>query len=376
MNADDAGLVAGNDVLTSGDRSFVVLWTLGILMLYAASGLIGAHKLVRYRQETTLYRQAWEESATTEPDAAPPEITPGSGGGPTDVTVGLRINSIGEFGLNKSDWLADFDVWFLWPGDTVSPGEHFQVVNGDIEGRELEEAFEAGGRHYERYNVRARLVFNLDAGRFPFNDQALTIQIEDGADSAGNLRYVPDESDSGVNPRGLPSSLKITRTLATAKFHSYRSKRGDPRLAAGEEEVHSRFIFAFLLAPPGAPLFVKLFQALFASVAISFAVFFIKPIHVDPRFGLGVGAFFAAIGNNIYIGSILPYAQRLGLPDMVNAIGLGTIFLTLVQSTASLYIFDTLHRVKLRRLFDHASFWAFLARYVAVNLALIFAAGS
>jgi hypothetical protein len=58
-----------------------------------------------------------------------------------------------------------------------------------------------------------------------------------------------------------------------------------------------------------------MFQALFASVAIALIVFFIKPIHVDPRFGLGVGAFFAAVGNNIFVGSMLPPAHRHGQRD-------------------------------------------------------------
>jgi hypothetical protein len=125
-----------------------------------------------------------------------------------------------------------------------------------------------------------------------------------------------------------------------------------------------------ILAPPGAGLFIKLFQALFASIAIAFVAFFIKPIHVDPRFGLGIGAFFAAVGNNIYIGSVLPYSSQISLASMINAVGLFTIFLTLVQSTISLYIFDTKGRERLSRFFDHVSFAVFLIGYLAINLVL------
>ena len=68
--------------------------------------------------------------------------------------------------------------------------------------------------------------------------------------------------------------------------------------------------------------------------------FFIKPIHVDPRFGLSVGAFFAAFGNNIFIGTLPPQSDRIMLAQIVNSISLGTIFLTLVQSAIALYILD------------------------------------
>jgi hypothetical protein len=96
--------------------------------------------------------------------------------------------------------------------------------------------------------------------------------------------------------------------------------------------------------------------------------FFIRPIHVDPRFGLGVGAVFAAVGNNIAAGDLIPITDRFTLTAMVNALGFATIFLTLVQSTISLYIEDTLGREGLRRLFDHVSFGVFLLGYAALNL--------
>jgi len=119
---------------------------------------------------------------------------------------------------------------------------------------------------------------------------------------------------------------------------------------------------------------MKMFQALFASVAIAFIVFFIKPIHVDPRFGLGVGAAFAAVGNNIFVGTMLPPAEGITLIAMVNAIGLATIFLTLVQSAISLYVLDTLGKERLRVFFDMVSFIVFLIGYAVVNLMLPLAA--
>jgi hypothetical protein len=111
-------------------------------------------------------------------------------------------------------------------------------------------------------------------------------------------------------------------------------------------------------------------------VAIAFIVFFIRPIHVDPRFGLGVGAFFAAIANNIFAGSSLPPITRFSLISMVNTLGLATIFLTLVQSTISLYIEDTMGREKLRWFFDKVSFTVFLIGYTVTNLLLPLAAKS
>jgi hypothetical protein len=362
------------DRMTRKGYWFVGLWAFGILLLYFIGGYLGVRTLLTYRAETEKFRQTWIESVTTEPDARAPEIKMAPGAKPVDVIVGVYINSIGEISLKESGWTADFDIWFRWTGDQVRPGENFQVVNGQIDQREKKEAYVTGQEHYERSRVKARLTKFFDASRFPFSDQGMTIQMEDSTHGAERLRYVADEQESGINRLGVLQSLKIKKSLMTVKLHSYGSRRGDLRLSPNTADVHSRFILAMLVSPPSTVLYMKMFQALFASIAIAFVVFFIKPIHVDPRFGLGVGALFAAIGNNIFVGTMVPPAEEMTLTAMVNAIGLATIFLTLVQSTISLYILDTMGKENLRRFFDKVSFVVFLVGYAVVNLMLPLAA--
>jgi hypothetical protein len=290
--------------------------------------------------------------------------------------VGIYINRIGEFDAREGGWTANFDIWFRWTDARIRPGETFQLVNGEVIQREKKETYARGGERYERYQVRARITKFFDPSRFPFGDEVLTIQVEDGARGEEKLRYVAEDRGSGISPLGIPRHLAFPKTLATVKYHSYESTRDDPRIPPRTPEVHSRFIFAMLGKIPGLQIYLRNFQALFASVAIAFIVFFIRPIHVDPRFGLGVGAFFAAIANNIFVGTSLPPITRLSLTTMVNTWGLATIFLTLVQSTISLYIEDTMGREKLRRFFDKVSFTVFLIGYTATNLLVPLAAKS
>ena len=362
------------DRITRKGYWFVFLWAAGILFLYAVGGYLGVRTLENSKVEIEKFRQAWIESAKTEQEAGRSDIKMPPGAKPVDVSVGIYINSIGEIQLKESGWTADFDIWFRWSGNQVQPGKNFQIVNGNIDQRDKKDAYVAGDQHYERYHVKARLTKFFDASHFPFSDQGLTIQVEDGPLKAETLRYIADEQGSGINRSGVSHALKITKSIATVKVHSYESRRGDPRLPSNAADVRSRFIFGMLVSPPGSVLYVKMFQALFASIAIAFLVFFIKPIHVDPRFGLGIGALFAAVGNNIVVGSMLPPVEGISLTAMVNMIGLASIFLTLVQSTVSLYIEDTMGQEKLRRLFDKVSFVCFLIGYTVVNLMLPLAA--
>ncbi len=369
--------VTQNDVQeTITRRAFflVALWAAGILLLYAIGGYLGVRQLEGYRAETEKFRQAWIEGATTETGAPAPGFTLAPGVRPVDVRVGIYINRIGEFSLKEAGWTADFDIRFRWTGDQVNPGENFQVVNGQIDLREKKEEYVRGGVHYERYRVKARLAKFFDTTRFPFSNADLAIQVEDGTHGVAALRYVAEEPSSGISRSGVPQGLKILKWLVSVRPHDYGSGRGDPRLSAGAADVHSRFVFAMLASPPSWELFVTMFRALFASVAIAFIVFFIKPIHVDPRFGLGVGAFFAAVGNNVFVGTSLPPTGRIALADIVNVIGLVTIFLTLVQSAISLYILDTMGRERLSRFFDKVSFAVFLIGYAVINLLLPLAA--
>ena len=138
--------------------------------------------------------------------------------------------------------------------------------------------------------------------------------------------------------------------------------------------VRSQFLLEMLIVPDGIKIYRRLFQALFASVAVALVALCIKPVHVDPRFGLPVGGFFACVSNNILVSGLLPHSDRHTLADMVNAVSVLTIFLALAQSATSLYIFDTMGRERMSRLFDRISFAIFLLGYAAVNVALPLAA--
>jgi hypothetical protein len=352
----------------------VSLWAAGIAIFYIIVGYWGVRQLQEYKAETMTLRQIRLEAGTTEPGAPAPEIKTPRGAQAVDVLVGIYINRIVEISFKEGNWIADFDIWFRWTGDGVSPGENFQVVNGQIDLRQKKQRYVKGLEQYELYRVRARIAMSVQSSRFPFSDEPLNIQIEDRTNWAATLCYVADKPGSGIYRSRTSQSVKIEEWLVTVKLHDYESSRGDPRFTAGDTSVYSRFFFAMLVFPPSVELFVMMFEGLFASVAIALLVFFIKPIHVDPRFGLGIGAFFAAVGNVIYVGTVLPQPDRVTVAGMVNGIGLLTISLTLVQSTISLYVLDTLGREKLRLFFDKISFVVFLTGYVVVNLLLVLAA--
>jgi len=139
-----------------------------------------------------------------------------------------------------------------------------------------------------------------------------------------------------------------------------------------ERGTWSQARFAIVIDRFGWGLFFKMFQTLFVAVAVALLACFIKPIHVDPRFGLGVGALFAAAANSYLIGTYVPVTNEFSLADIINLFGIGTILVTLTESTISLWIYETLGNAALSRRLDRVSFWTILLGFV-VSMSLILA---
>lgn len=355
-----------DDTIKKSGIRFVIIWTVSLLLFYLVAGYFGTARLRSYQAETTTIREAKIESLSRDLATQGADPLLPSGAKPLDVQVGLVMNRIGDFALKESVWTADFNIFFHWSGEAVNPGENFRIVNGQIMQQEKVDEYRNNGENFAEYHVVARVTKPFDASRFPFAVEGLVVEVED---TSHDLRYLADKDDSNIRPEAVPRGLKLDRFLAGSITKNILPGRGKAEIS-GKTEIRSQIIVGMLVVPDSFGIYLKLFQALLASVAVALIALCIKPIHVDCRFGLPVGGFFAAVGNNIFVASMLPQSDRLTLADMVNTTGLVTIFLILVQSAISLYMEDTLGQVRLRRIFDNVSFAIFLFGYLAVNLAL------
>ena len=375
MTREGVGQDDFKDAISRAGYSFVALWAVGLLLLYAIGGYFGVRTLQGYRAQTEKLREALIESQTIEPGTKAPEISVSKK--PVEVRVGIYVNRIGEFDVREGGWTANFDIWFRWTDARIRPGETFQVVNGEIDQREKMETYARGGERYERYRVKARLTKFFDPSRFPFSDEGLNIQVEDGARGEEKLRYVAEERGSGISPQAIPPHLAITKSLAMVKYYSHEPARDDPRLPPGTAGgslpfhlCHARQAYPVCRFISGISRLSSLpwpLLSLFSSSGRS------TWIHDS-----GWGWALSSPPLRITSWSERPFRRigRFSLTAMVNALGLATIFLTLVQSTISLYIEDTMGREKLRRFFDKVSFAVFLIGYTATNLLLPLAAKS
>ncbi len=359
---------------TADERRNIRIWAALLIVILTVVGVLTTwamyvNKVAAIKRHNDRMNAEVGEGGRQPPPAALP-----AGAAPVRVLAGIYLDRIVELSLKETGWTVDFYVWFRWKGPEADPGEKFQIVDGSIESREKIEDSTSNDERYTLYRVTSRITKFFDVSRFPREDHVLTINVEAPASERHELLFVPDNESSGVSSRVQIEGYSIYKQALLEKPHAYRSTHGDPRLAPGTDRVHSQLRMGVWIHREGWGVFLKMFVGLFGAVGVAMLAFFIKPTDVDPRFGLGIGALFAAIANTYITSSLVPETGGLTLADIINDVSVLVIFLSLLESTISLYFYDRKGNVALSRRFDRVSFIIFLIAYVLINVALPWAA--
>jgi hypothetical protein len=361
-------------IITPAERRNIWIWAIMLVVLFTTAGVITTWTVYQNKVDSIKEHNDRMNPDVGEGGTDPPPTALPTGANPVEVDGGIYVDRIVDLSVKEAWWTVDFYVWFHWRGEGADPGENFQIVDGSIESKEKADVYTSGDEHYALYRVVGRITKFFDVSRFPRDDHVLTINIETPASERDELLFVADNKSSGVSSRTLMAGYSTYDWALIEKPHAYSSTHGDPRLTANTENVQSQLRMGLWIQHQGWGFYLKMFVALFASVAVAMLAFFITPTFVDPRFGLGVGALFAVIANTYITSSLVPGTGVVTLTDIVSQVGIVTIVLTLLQSTISLYLYERKGKQALSRLFDRVSFVIFFAGYVMINLALPWAA--
>ncbi len=287
-----------------------------------------------------------------------------------EIYVGIYLNQIYAVSLKDNQFSADFYIWFRWQNENVNPLASFELVNGRIESKDGEYEDTIKGFNYATCRVVATVTKFWDVSRFPLDNHTLTIEIEDSENEEFKLKYIADAENCGRNPEIQVPGWKVANALTEIAPHTYSTNYGDISLPTGSESVYSRFIYSLNIIRPGPGYFLKIFFGVFIAALIAFLSFFIKPTDLDPRFGLGIGAIFAAVASEYVIASSLPDTNILTLADKLHILAFSFIFLSIAESVISLKLF-TAEKEKQSKRLDRASFSIFLGSYIILSLLLV-----
>jgi len=286
--------------------------------------------------------------------------------------VGIFLNQIQEINLKENRFKVDFYIWFRWQGDMINPLDSFDVVGGEIESKQhaIERPLKDGVR-YASCRVIAVVTKFWDVSRFPIDDHELEIVIEDSQNEEFKLSYVADAANCNVSPSVSVSGWKLSTHQILVRSEVYRTTYGDTDLPSDTESTYSRFIFSISMTRPGYGYCFKLFFGLFVATAVAVLALFIDPIDLDPRFGLGIGALFAAVASEYVVTSSLPDTNVMTLADQFHMVSLVFILLSLVESVISLKMYKgTQRNQELSRGLDRWCTLLLASAYVASLIAV------
>jgi hypothetical protein len=287
---------------------------------------------------------------------------------PVKVTVGVYINQIYDVSLKDNKFSVDFWIWFRWQKPGVDPLKTFEIVGGIKDSQvDNETVFEKStGEYYASSRVNATINKFWDVSRFPLDDHVLDIVVEDNTNDSSKLVYVPDEKNCGLEPGVQVPGWQVGGQQATVTDHTYKTSYGDPSLPPGNESVYSRFQYSVAIDRPGVGMFLKLFFTVFIATLIALMALLIKPTDLDPRFGLGAGALFAAVASEMVIASSLPDTNVISLPDKLHIVAIFFIFASIFESIVSLRVFSK-GQEDLSKRIDKVCLGTFLVVYLAVS---------
>lgn len=350
--------------ITPTERKFIIVWCILMSIIFISLSYFGTTLISSYRAQAITRHHDRINPLAIKPgdEAALPK-----GANPRKVKVGIYLDGISAVSILESHWDPVFYIWFKWRGDDIHPGESFSLMDGELKSKEKLAEFDNKGEKYAIYFVRAEITKYFTTDRFPLDSHVLTIQIEDGDATWSDLEYEADVENSSSGPRVHIPGYKVTDNKIIVKPHTYHSNFGDPRIEQ-KYVTYSQTIFALENERIGIGPYLKTFVGLFAAMSIALLALLIKPTDVDPRFGLGVGGFFGAVTNTFIGASMVTDTGVMTLMDLVNGFGMLTIFLTLVQSTTSLYLYDLRGKVEVSKVFDRVSFVIFTIGSLAFNI--------
>ena len=270
--------------------------------------------------------------------------------GKQQVSIGIFVNKLEGISLTDNLVEIDFYLWFRFRDPSLRPHESFSLINGEVTNLSEVYSKEIDGGYYSSCRVQGVVHVQWNVSDFPLDNHQVAIQIESSDLDSGKLIFVPDLENSAINESAQAGGWVITPGQASVDEHSYNTNYGDPEISPTNRSLFSRFTYTIKLQRSGKSTFIKLFSGLVIAAAIAFLCFFISPNDVDPRFGLPVGAMFAAIASEFVVVSTLPDTPGLTMADELHIITFFFIFISLIESTISLWLWNHDRKTEAKRL--------------------------
>lgn len=255
---------------------------------------------------------------------------------PEKVIVGAYVNKLQDVSFKDSKFTLDFYIWFRWKPVGVladyKPLDSMDLINGRIDAKTAVVEKKLGDTNYASARLTATIFKPWALGNFPFDKHRIEVYVEDSSLIVDQLVFQPDLTNSRLGDELVLPGWMLSDFVTEVTPKTYKTNYGDTSLPADAESTFSRLTVAMNMTRQGFGPAVKLLSTVIFATLVAFVAFGIRPVDVDPRFGLGVGALFATAASAFVVSSAVPDSDLLTIADQVHIIAMAFIFASVVQS--------------------------------------------
>lgn len=267
--------------------------------------------------------------------------------------MGLYVSRIHQIDFTGNRYSFEGFLWFnwqtnLWDAMAASAGLQGDLAKGPYKTAEILGVVEEQDRvvviekpGYACLKIKGQVANPWDVRRFPFDRQRIELSIEDASFESDKVLYLIDSANSGLDADVRVPGWTLGKLVGDVFDHRSESTFGDPDLKSVGAMPYHRVNFSVEIRREGWAYGLKIFLGLVVSVGIGFCALMIRPVDVDPRFGLGVGALFGAVSSEYLVSASLPDTGRFSLADSVHCLSLVIVLSQIAVSTYSLRLWQS-----------------------------------
>jgi hypothetical protein len=247
----------------------------------------------------------------------------------------IYIESIPTISIHDEQYSIKFWLAFNYKNQKIDFQKQLQILNsGRTEMNIVDSQILKDTSYTVLLKISCIVHQSWDLDFYPFDRQQLSLKIYLASLDANKLVFKNDSINSPVYDynSNIENGWKVHSDKKLTHVSDLFST-----IPSDDRHIHS-VISTNIDIHVDNPvfLFLKLFIGMYVAFLVAYMAFYIDVKHVEPRFGLPVGALFAAIGNKYIVESILPQTPNLSIADWLHSFTFLTIILIIAFSSASL----------------------------------------
>jgi Neurotransmitter-gated ion-channel ligand binding domain/Neurotransmitter-gated ion-channel transmembrane region len=314
----------------------------------------------------------------------PPLIDrPNADSGPTEISVGMWMTDISSIDSAQETFTAEIAVVLRWRdarlvhtgnGEVRYPLEqvwhpHVGIVNEtNYVSRKMPDSVEVDPAgmvtHRQRYVGAFTQPLRLQS--FPFDRQTFRIQLVAVPYQSTEVIFVPDQA--WVRD-GIEGAGGISSTVTLPDWTIEKSEVKPLVYDMAPHHQYASYAFEFTAARNVSHYILKVMFPLVLIVIMSWAVFWMDPIHSNSQISIAITSMLTLIAYRFSTDNQLPRLPYMTRLDAFILMGTVLIFFSLIE-VISTTVMETSHRAPLAKTIDRYCRLIFPAIFVSATLAI------